>query len=102
MRTCACIVVVALVLTGCATNLSQLGATVRQIQPDWATRCRFLGVVEASEGRGWDVQDDQRGALNQIRNKVATLGGNAYALSERSSSGIRTFVQVDAYSCPQS
>jgi hypothetical protein len=73
---------------------------VREIQPDWATRCKFLGVLDASEGSGWDVPDDRRGALNRIRNQVAQMGSNAFVVTQSTSSGIRTLIQADAYNCP--
>jgi hypothetical protein len=93
-------VVVALLLAGCAAQLTPQGRMVREIQPDWATKCKFMGVLDASEGNGWDGADDRRGALNRIRNQVADLGGNAFALSQSSSNDFRTLIQADAYKCP--
>ena len=91
---------VLLFFMGCASQLTHKGRMVREIQPDWATNCEFLGVLDASEGSGWDVPDDRRGALNGIRNQVATLGGNAFVLSQSTSNLFRTLVQADAYKCP--
>ena len=71
----------------------------REIQPDWGTKCEFLGVIDASEGSGWDIADDRRGALNKIRNQVADLGGNAFVISLSTSNGFRTLIQADAYKC---
>lgn len=90
----------ALSLVACAAQLTSEGRMVREIQPDWSTKCKFLGVLDASEGNGWDVPDDRRGALNSIRNQVAQLGGNAFVVSQGTSNGIRTLIQADAYSCP--
>ena len=95
-------VTLTLFLLGCAAQLSQEGRMVREVQADWATKCKFLGVVDASEGNGFDVPDDRRGALNSLRNQVALTGGNAFVLSQTSSSGFRTLVQADAYKCPES
>ncbi len=83
---------------GCATQLSQEGSTVREIQADWATKCEFIGVLDASEALGWDVADNRRGALNKIRNDVAQLGGNAFVVSDIYSAS-RAIVQADAYKC---
>ena len=93
-------IVAVLILSGCAAQLTQRGRMVRQIQPDWATGCEFLGVIDASEGNGWDVADDRRGALNRIRNQVADMGGNAFVISQSTSNGFRTLIQADAYKCP--
>jgi hypothetical protein len=87
-------------LIGCAAQLTQQGRMVREIQPDWGTKCEFLGVIDASEGKGWDIADDRRGALNRIRNQVAELGGNAFVISQSTSSASRTLIQADAYKCP--
>jgi len=88
-----------LLLAGCAAQLTQKGRMVRQIQPDWATECEFLGVIDASEGSGWDIPDDRRGALNKIRNRVAEMGGNAFVISQSTSNDFRTLIQADAYKC---
>lgn len=88
-------------LIGCAAQLSQQGRMVRQIQPDWAnTNCKFLGVIDATEGMGFDFAADRRGALNNIRNQVAKMGGNAYVKSQTSTDLFRTMIQADAYDCP--
>lgn len=94
------VVIALLALSGCATQLTQQGRMVREIQPDWSTKCEFLGVIDASEGNGWDIADDRRGALNKIRNQVADLGGNAFVVSQSTSNGFRTLIQADAYKCP--
>lgn len=86
-------------LAGCAAPLTQQGRMVRQIQPDWATNCTFMGVVDASEGMGYDEADDRRGTLNKIRNQVAAMGGNAYVLSDCTSTSAKTLAQADAYKC---
>ena len=90
-------IIVANALIGCATPLTQQGRIVRQIQPDWSTKCEFLGVINAYEETDWDVADDRRRALNKIRNQVANMGGNAFVISQISSNGFRTLIQADAY-----
>ena len=89
------------ILSGCSSvELTQQGGMVRQIQPDWATKCEFLGVVEGSYSIGWDVGEDRRASLNKIRNRVAERGGNAFVITDISSSASRTSIQADAYKCP--
>jgi hypothetical protein len=94
------IVVTALTFTGCIAPLTEAGSRVRRVQPDWSTRCEFLGVVEGTWGDGGSIADDQLGAMNDLRNKVAVMGGNAYSITQEASSMMRTVVQADAYSCP--
>jgi len=92
---------VAILTSSCAMDLTNEGRMVREIQPDWATKCKFLGVIDASEGGGWDVADDRRGALNNIRNNVAAMGGNAFVLSQNTSNAFHTQIQADTYNCPE-
>jgi len=92
---------VAIFMSSCATDLTNEGRMIREIQPDWSTKCKFLGVLDASEGGGWDVADDRRGALNSIRNQIADIGGNAFVLSQSTSNGVHTQIQADAYNCPE-
>lgn len=96
-----CLSLLALLVTGCAAQMTEEGALVRQITgPAAATGCQFLGVVDAYEGSGWDVGDDRRGAFNRIRNKVAELGGNAFVLAQEPDSTLMgTAVQAEAYRC---
>lgn len=94
------ILAMAIMVSGCATALTQQGMTVRRIQYDWAADCEFVGVVEASEAWGNSVADDQRSTLNQIRNQAALMGGNAFALSMSSSNLMHTLSQADVYYCP--
>lgn len=93
--------ILVLCLAGCSSvELTQQGGMVRQIQPDWSTKCEFLGVVEGSYSIGWDVVEDRRASLNKIRNRVAERGGNAFVITDISSSASRTSIQADAYKCP--
>lgn len=88
-----------LFLSGCAAELTQEGRMVREIQADWATKCKFLGVVDVSEWGGLDVSGARRGALNSVRNQISQMDGNAFVLSQTSSSELRTLIQADAYKC---
>lgn len=90
-----------LFLAGCATELTPEGRMVRQIDPDWATKCKFLGVIEEKEESGWSIADNRLGAMNKIRNRVAKVGGNAFAPTIISRiGGNGTIIQADAYKCP--
>lgn len=90
-------------LVACATPLTEDGGLVRELPSGaYASQmdCLFLGVVEAAEGSGFDVGDDRRGALNQIRNRAAEMGANAFVLSMSTSTGLRTTVQAEVFMCP--
>ena len=63
-------------VAGCATG--GRGARIREIQEYDAGECRFLGTVESTERSGWDMSDDQLGAMALIRKRASAMGGNAY------------------------
>jgi hypothetical protein len=73
---------------------------VREIQPDMATKCRFLGALDASEDSGWDELDERQNALDSLRNQVTLMGGNAFVLTKSTNSGSYTLMQADVYTCP--
>ncbi len=86
-------------LAGCVAKLSDEGRFIRQIVPDLANECEFLGVVDAAEGSGWDKANDRIGALNILRNQISLMNGNAFVLTDISSSDSKTLIQADAYKC---
>ena len=91
------------VLASCATPLTVDGGSVLQLSSGAQASsmdCVFLGVLEGIEGSGLDIGDDQRGALNQVRNRAADMGANAFVVSMSTSTGWRTTVQAEAYHCP--
>ena len=97
------VLVVPMVLAACATPLTERGGLVRELPSGaYASQidCHFLGVIEGAEGSGFDVGDDRRGALNQIRNQAANIGANAFVVSLETTTGLRTTVQAEAFHCP--
>ena len=100
-RSGATLIMSSLILTGCAmTALTSEGTMVRKVSPSWSMKCEFLGVVSAHEYMGFNKANNKVSALNDIRNQVAALGGNAYAISESASEKYSVNVQADAYRCP--
>jgi hypothetical protein len=87
---------------GCATQMTAEGAQVRQITPAETQYCRFVSLVEGANYLGNTMDHDRAGALNEVRNKVAALGGNAFVIAGGGSAPIGTFVQAEAYACPDS
>jgi hypothetical protein len=93
-------ILAAIGVAGCASQLTQAGARVRQVQPESVTRCQQLGAVSGSHANAASVSDNELAALDDVRNRVAALGGNAFAVTSRTSSMWRAVVQADAYLCP--
>lgn len=98
------VIVSATLISGCAAvPISQSGSQVREIQHDWATKCKFLGIVEAEGGLFYSsIPEAKRDMYNKVRNQTAEMGGNAFAITnvvvERGMS--LPFAQADAYICP--
>lgn len=90
----------ALAAAGCTSQLTQAGAQVRPVQPEGLSRCELLAPVEGLGANGPSTAENELAATNDVRNRVAKLGGNAYAIRQRAVSTWRTVVQADAYRCP--
>ena len=99
------------VLCGCAAKmtLTPEGSRIREVYRAnvyWVREnCEFLQVIDVSEAGGWGLSDNRRGAVNQIRNKTAELGGTHFLRAGRLAEYIidllhgRTHLQAEAYRC---
>jgi len=106
-----------LILTGCgAIELTTGGKLVKITSTEPGNDCEYLGVVTGSQGDAitgayTSNSDLETGALNDLRNKAAELGGNViFILTQRSGqttdeggSGRQTSVTMSAnvYRCPK-
>lgn len=101
MKNFLTISLIIITLIGCSqiTQLTQHGRLVRTIHPDWTIKCKFLGVIDAAEYNGWTVVENKKGVLNQIRNKVADLGGDAFIISQNTSDSFGSYIQAEVYVC---
>ena len=89
------------ILCGCAAKMmTPEGSRIREIfeaNVYWVREnCEFLQVIDVSEAI------DRLGAVNQVRNKTAELGGTHFLRVEQSSGGEGgpTLLQAEAYRCP--
>lgn len=87
-------------VSACSTELTPQAQLVRQITPQMTDSCQFLGPVSGTELMGLTVADDTDSALNKVRNETAARGGNAFVLSNTTSSLDGSIAQGDAYACP--
>ena len=94
------------VLCGCAATLTPEGSRIREVfgaNVYWVREnCEFLQVIDVSEAI------DRLGALNQMRNKTAELGGTHFLRTGPLGSRMeyfsdvlhgRTHLQAEAYRC---
>ncbi|SEW47142.1 protein of unknown function [Cognatiyoonia koreensis] len=87
-------------IAACSAEISPEAQLVRQVTPQMTEQCQFLGPVSGTELLGLTVADDANSALNKLRNETANRGGNAFVLSNTTSSLDGSIAQGDAYSCP--
>ena len=73
---------------------------VVQLQPERTKRCRSLGSIEGTHANGTSVAENEGFAIDALRAEVARLGGNAFTITQRTSTMWRSVVQADAYVCP--
>lgn len=89
----------AFILTGCATALTQEGASVRLVDDHSDYQCVFVASVTGSNSMGNTTAHDAEGAMNQVRNKAADLGANAVRVVNVSSTIEVTTVVGEALNC---
>lgn len=99
MKRCL-LLIVGLVVAGCSDGLTFSGYQARPISLLSAADCTLVGQVS-------DVRQDVSSAVRdnatrtaQARNRAASLGGNAIALTVTSSTSGSSSYQTNAYRCP--
>jgi hypothetical protein len=106
-----------LIIAGCAaTELTTEGQRVRITNTEPGVDCEFLGVVTGSQGSALtggltSNENMETGALNDLRNKAAELGGNLILIltqragqtTGKDGAGTQTNVTMTAnvYRCPK-
>ncbi len=90
-------------ITGCASaTLSPQGRMVREIQPDWKNKCKFLGSdsVNSAGFVSMGKASDFRKTTIAMKNKVAAQGGNAYVMN-LGYPGLVAVIDFEIYKCPE-
>lgn len=93
----------AVAVAGCASRRSPLqvhAEEVVQIQRDRVGRCRPLGAVQGRHANGASVAENEHYATEDVRGKVARIGGNAYTVEGRDDRMWGSTVRAEAYLCP--
>ena len=77
-----------LLLVGCVSDLSKRGSSVRLVTAHQKEDCEFIDVVTAHSGFGWNAGHNTEGVINELRNEVAQLGGNALYIMDSDTAGM--------------
>ena len=88
-----------LLLTGCATALTESGSSVRLVQMQSDHNCEFVATVTGSNSMGNSTAHDAEGAMNQLRNKAANMGANAVRVISVSTTAETTTTVGEALNC---
>ena len=71
-------------LSACAAALTPEGAQVQVVSKEMAVECQSLGRVEGSGScKAQGVDSEAANSINSVKNRVATLGGNAMVIQVR-------------------
>lgn len=85
---------------GCSTALTQQGASVQPVtEKQKEEHCRFITIVTGEESMGMNRAGDAQSAMNKVRNKVASAGGNAMRIISTTTDNSSTTVVAEALSC---
>lgn len=88
-----------LILSGCVIQLKPEGKNVRIVEDKAAHQCRFIEVVTGSGSWGASTAHDAEGAMNELRNRAAKVGGNAIKIVNLDSDIFTTAVVAEALDC---
>ena len=92
----ALVLLLAVLLHGCAVSLSQHGAAVTVVEDRETNDCKFLAIVTGSNALGYNTAHDAEGALNQVRNKAGQTGGNAIKMIDIDATPFSTTAVAEA------
>lgn len=94
-----CLMLVVL-LSSCSVALTKQGEGVREFSNvDPSSNCKFLGIAKGSFGSGLDYAGDREGAMNDLKNNVAKLGGNFFKIQTSTSTGFSTNLTAEVFDC---
>ena len=99
LRSLALMIPLAVLLHGCAVTLSQHGAMVTVVEDRETNSCKFLAIVTGSNSLGYNTAHDAEGALNEVRNKAAQIGGNAIKMIDIDATPFSTTAVAEALWC---
>ena len=86
-------------LIGCSIDITKEGSKVRLVSEQERNSCSFVGVVTGSMDMGVSTGHDAESAMNEVRNKVAALGGNGLRVLNIDSDFVATTVTGEALNC---
>ena len=99
MRKLSVIVILALTIQGCVATPVDESEAVRSIDNDSDYKCTYLGFVTGSGPLGWTTAHDPEGAMYDVQNEAARLGGNAVRVRNIDSNVATTEIVADVYNC---
>lgn len=103
MKTIMLATILVLILTGCATALSERASQIQVITPDDAENCQFIANVSASSNlTGLARHTGYQSAMNEVLDRAAAAGATSVVLDPHSEPSYWTtseIVRGVAYKC---
>jgi hypothetical protein len=97
------VIVACLLLIASCVTLTP-GAKVRRIESNEANACKIISTEKAESVVGYSPSNCQNKAFASMINEVASLGGNAYVITQQSPAYPCLFggttLTFEVYSCP--
>ena len=107
--TLSMMLLISVFLYGCIIHLNENGIKehgikeikmVAFIKDKEKNKCNFIAIVTGSNSLGYNsAQHDTEAALNDVRNKIVQIGGNAAKLIDIDSTPMSTTVIAEALWC---
>ena len=89
-----------LVLYGCTTTLTKEGKDIAPISESNKNECEFISQTIGTDSFGGTLGHRLENAMNDMRNKVASLGGDSYVVTSSESYPIGgATVSAEVYNC---
>ena len=90
---------ISVLLQGCAVSLNEHGKRVALVDDKERNSCNFLAVVTGVNSLGYNTAHDAEGAMNEVRNNAAQIGGNAIKMIDIDVTPFSTTAVAEALWC---
>ncbi len=102
MRNITTILLIGILLNGCATILTSEGQKTREINKSWENSCIYIGSGETSSAAKFGAEANYVTVRNNIRNITAASGGNAYMVNDFTHDGRGHYAATfEMYKCTE-
>jgi hypothetical protein len=99
MRVILTVLIPSIFLFGCSVQPTKEGSTVRTVTAQEKAKCSSLGILTSTMYFGLGASHQTEGAINKLKNEVASRGGDAVLIMNIQSSDDYATVTGEALNC---